>query len=434
MNKVQISIFCQTYNHVKYIQDSIEGFLKQKTQYLYHIFIYDDCSNDGTSDIISKYKNKYPDIIEVYRPKENRYIEDRRKGFPEREKIKKKYLTGKYIAVCEGDDFWIDPYKLQTQVEFLEKHLECAMTVHDAWRFDCQTGEKEKHSNFDKTGYLMPEDIILKGAGGIPTASFVLRREAFFWDDKFPKCEVGDWPRQLFAITKGKIYYFNEKKSVYRYMHEGSWNAKYRCDKFYSICHRLRMIDFLMRYDEYTDRKFHLSIRKRESVYFFDNISESVDINGAWAYKEICDKLSQETEKKCDILIDNMKRVWGLLHGVYYDNKEIETYSKKNKYVVIMGAGKYSNIIRRYLEENSIKYVGCIISNNQSIPENESINIWEIKDFPFKWEETGILVALHPQWQDEAEKTLLEEQVYSYYAPFWIEDNFYYNDSTKVQI
>jgi len=432
MENVQISIFCQTYNHVKYIQDAIEGILNQITEFTYRIFIYDDVSSDGTSEIIGRYKNKHPDIIEIFRPDRNRYEEERQKGFPEREKIRKKYLTGKYIALCEGDDCWVDPYKLQTQVEFMEKHLECVMTVHDAWQLDCRTGEKRKHSNFNATGYLTPEDIILKGAGGIPTASFVLSREAFFWDESFPKCEVGDWPRQLFAITKGKIYYFNEKMSLYRYMHNGSWSAKYGDDKIYSICHRLRMIEFLTKYDDYTSRKFHLSIRKRENIYFFDNISEYMEIDDVQLYVKKCNELSRLTERKYDTLMEDMKRIWGLLNEVSYNDKEIEKYAKKYKYLVIIGMGKYSDVIRRYLEKCGIEYIGCILSNDQKVLEDE--NVWKIEDFPYRWEETGIIVALHPKWQEDAEKSLLAERVYSYYAPFWIEDNIYYKDSTKIHI
>lgn len=72
------------------------------------------------------------------------------------------------------------------------------------------------------------------------------------------------------------------------------------------------------------------------------------------------------------------------------------------------------------------------MSNDQKVLEDE--NVWKIEDFPYRWEETGIIVALHPKWQEDAEKSLLAERVYSYYAPFWIEDNIYYKDSTKIHI
>ena len=422
MENVTISIYCQTYNHAPYIRDAIEGFLAQKTEYSYHIFIYDDASNDGTSDIIKEYKNNYPDKITLYRPAQNSYKEEIQNGFRGREQLKKKYLTGKYIALCEGDDYWIDPHKLQTQIDYMEIHPECIMTVHDAWRIDCQTGEKKKHSNFETDGYLSIEDIIIKGAGGLPTASFVVRKDAFFWDDKFPRCGVGDWPQQLFSITKGKIYYFDKKMAVYRYMHLGAWSEKYTNNKLYAICHRLEMIDFLIKYDKYTDKKFHLSVRERENTLFEDNLQEYTEIDDMELDEKECLKLSFETDGKYDIIIAKMRKVWGLLQGILGIDSEILTYSSKFKYIVVMGMGKYSNILTQVLNKLGIQIDGHILSNNQQIPEIENKKIWKIKDYPYNWEETGVFVGLHSKWQNEAEMSLIEE-VSSYYAPFWIEDN-----------
>ena len=115
-NEILVSICCITYNHEKYIRDAIEGFLMQKTDFPFEVLIHDDASTDGTADIIREYETKYPDIIKPIYQTENQYS----KGI----KISATYnyprAKGKYIALCEGDDYWIDPYKLQKQVDFLE--------------------------------------------------------------------------------------------------------------------------------------------------------------------------------------------------------------------------------------------------------------------------------------------------------------------------
>src|SRR5690625_1921775 len=113
-----VSVSCRTYNHEKLIRDAIEGILMQKTTFPIELIIHDDASTDSTADIIRDYESKYPHIIKPIYQEENQYS----KGV----KIGMKYihpkLKGKYYAICEGDDYWIDPYKLQKQINLLEEH------------------------------------------------------------------------------------------------------------------------------------------------------------------------------------------------------------------------------------------------------------------------------------------------------------------------
>lgn len=121
-----ISIICITYNHVNFIRDAIEGFLKQKTRYSYEIIIHDDASDDGTADIILDYYYKYPDIIKPIIQKQNQHS----KGVDIILEIIINHAKGKYLAFCEGDDFWSDPNKLENQVSFLENNIEFVGTAH----------------------------------------------------------------------------------------------------------------------------------------------------------------------------------------------------------------------------------------------------------------------------------------------------------------
>lgn len=131
-NPVLVSISCVTYNHAPFIRQCLEGFLMQKTNFPFEILIHDDASTDGTSDIIREYEEKYPKIFLPIYQKENQYAKNIRRisatfNFPR--------ARGKYIAMCEGDDYWTDPYKLQKQVDFLENNSDINLCCHD-WEVD----------------------------------------------------------------------------------------------------------------------------------------------------------------------------------------------------------------------------------------------------------------------------------------------------------
>lgn len=123
-----VSICCLTYNHTPFIRKCLDGFLMQKTDFPIEILIHDDASTDGTDDIIREYTAKYPDLIFPLFETENQYS----KGHAGEMDIKYNYsrARGKYIAYCEGDDYWTEPLKLQKQVDFLEEHPEYSVCFH----------------------------------------------------------------------------------------------------------------------------------------------------------------------------------------------------------------------------------------------------------------------------------------------------------------
>ena len=125
-----VSICMITYNHEKYIKDALEGFLSQKTDFSYEVIVHDDASTDHTADILREYEQKYPNIIKPVYQTENQFSKLRLQGkavimscLP--------LIKGKYVATCEGDDYWIDCYKLQKQVDFLEKNPDYVACVHN---------------------------------------------------------------------------------------------------------------------------------------------------------------------------------------------------------------------------------------------------------------------------------------------------------------
>lgn len=121
-----VSISCITYNHAPYIRQCLDGFMMQQTNFAFEVLIHDDASTDGTTEIIKEYEEKYPDIIKPLYEEENQWVKGRRGSavfnFPR--------AKGKYIALCEGDDYWIDPLKLQKQVDFLEANPDFVMCSH----------------------------------------------------------------------------------------------------------------------------------------------------------------------------------------------------------------------------------------------------------------------------------------------------------------
>lgn len=127
MDTPLVSICSITYNHAPYIRQCLDGFLMQKTKFRYEIIIHDDASTDGTTEIIKEYAEKHPDLITPIFQKENQYSKGIRGMFP---RFCFPHAKGKYIALCEGDDYWTDPLKLQKQVDFLESHPDYVMCSH----------------------------------------------------------------------------------------------------------------------------------------------------------------------------------------------------------------------------------------------------------------------------------------------------------------
>ena len=122
-----VSIVNNTYNHEGFIRDAIEGFLMQKTTFRVEILVHDDASTDGTAGIVREYTLKFPDLIYPVFQTENQYS----KGIKVSSTYQFPRTRGKYIAICEGDDYWTDPLKLQKQVEFLESNPEYVICYHD---------------------------------------------------------------------------------------------------------------------------------------------------------------------------------------------------------------------------------------------------------------------------------------------------------------
>lgn len=221
MNKENVVIvWCITYNQARYIEDALKGFLMQKTDFKYEVVVHDDASTDGTTDIIRNYERLYPDIITAYIEKDNQW---KKGGLPRIIGLLNKYhRRGKYIALCEGDDYWTDPHKLQRQVDFLETHMEYSMCFHSALKkYECDATcwincENIEDKDYDAT------DLFVNWT--VPTASILCRREAMvFYESLKSADDIQNY--DIFIILScamtGKIRGIHEQMSVYRIQGSG---------------------------------------------------------------------------------------------------------------------------------------------------------------------------------------------------------------------
>jgi len=208
-----------TYNHAQYISQAIEGVLLQKVNFIIELIIGEDHSTDTTRAICERYTEDYPDIIKLL-PSE------RNLGMMPNFIRTLCCCQGKYIATCEGDDYWTDPYKLQKQVDFLEANPEYVFTFHDAEILNQKTGEKRiriGESNIDSTVDL--KSLIIQK--NIATASLVFRNIIDFHSlpDWFSKISNGDYGLCVLLAEKGPGKYLPDVMSVYRVHDGGVWSS-----------------------------------------------------------------------------------------------------------------------------------------------------------------------------------------------------------------
>lgn len=252
-NDIMVSIYCKAYNHEKYIRDCLEGFVCQKTNFRYEVIIHDDASTDGTADIIREYEQKYPDLIRPIYQTENQYS----KRVPVFSQIMLPMMRGKYIACCEGDDYWTDSGKLQMQVDFLETHPEYSACVHNTEIINMSNGKR--FVNYpDKDGTYELKDVVAGNMSCYHTSSLVYRIEYAKDRPAFLRMQsgVGDYPLSIYLALSGRIQYFGRVMSVYRYGTEGSWTRRLGNDNQKKIANFNKQIAMLEAANEYSGHRY----------------------------------------------------------------------------------------------------------------------------------------------------------------------------------
>lgn len=259
-DEIKVSISCLTYNHEKYIRKCLDGFVNQKTDFKFEVLIHDDASTDGTADIIKEYEQRYPNIIKPIYQTENQYS----KGVKISEIYQFPRVKGKYFALCEGDDCWIDPNKLQKQHDFLENNPEYSTCVHCAIF----------HSVSDDKDTIVPEisediditiDDAIIGGGSLVATNSIMRRtdQVFSKPSCFEAIGFGDYQEIIHSAICGKIRCFADVMSLYNCGTEGSWTSRvwnYPNKRIEVYKEKIRMLKCV---DEYYEYKYHEPFEKK---------------------------------------------------------------------------------------------------------------------------------------------------------------------------
>jgi glycosyltransferase involved in cell wall biosynthesis len=225
MTSPLVSICCLTFNHVNFIRQCLDGFMLQKCEFEFEVLIHDDASTDATVNIIHEYENKFPQIIKPIYQIENQYS----KGIKPTFAYNLPRAKGKYIAFCEGDDYWTDPLKLQKQVDFLEKNESFVFCGHDvAIRSEYLNSITDKFEY--KKSIIKLKDCIF----GPPThtSSWVFKK-IDIPEKIFKSVIAGDDALMCFLASKGDGYYLQETMGVYRLSDVGTWSTFTQIEKDY---------------------------------------------------------------------------------------------------------------------------------------------------------------------------------------------------------
>lgn len=215
-DNISVTINCIAYNQEKFIEKAIDSFLMQQTDFAYEILIHDDASDDGTAEIIKKYENKYPNIVKGIYEDVNQWSNGNKNIFG----INCKKARGKYIALCEGDDFFSSEMKLQKCFNFMEKHPDFSACTH-------QTNVVDLDGNYIRKFYKGDEDVEIKNLDSFltfpHTSSYFFKNpyhNSFYnlsFINKFNFVSGWDKSYVLYFFATGKIYYSAEVMSCYRY-------------------------------------------------------------------------------------------------------------------------------------------------------------------------------------------------------------------------
>ncbi len=220
-----VSVFCASFNHKEWIADAIKGFLLQQTPFRFEVIIHDDASTDGSNEVIRSIAERYPRLIKPILQTTNQFSQGNRPA-----KAMLPASSGSYIALCEGDDYWIDAQKLARQAKRMQSQPELSFITHNAIS---QKGERAKlFRRMDKEMPFEAQDIIDCDRQFAPTASYMFKRELYeVLPSWFSQAPVGDFYLELYSQKLGTGLYLPDCMSVYRQNLPGSWSAGFNADR-----------------------------------------------------------------------------------------------------------------------------------------------------------------------------------------------------------
>ncbi len=272
MKDVEVTVYCLVYNHGKYLSECLNAIVNQKTNFRFKVVVHDDASTDNSADIIREFEAKYPDIIEPIYQTENQH--SKRVGIVQNFIYPR--MEGKYVAICEGDDFWIDENKLQKQYDAMEENPDIHLCV-------CRVREVDKNGN--SLGFSKPRDPRIIG-GRVPAETVVkvvaecgyqFQTSGYFYrkasydvfnsnrDKYYVKSKIGDTQLILYFSHLGDFYFIDEELSCHR-NNDSNWSTRVDSIPEEKLEMVTDVIKFYNKFDDYTGGKYRKYVKIRLDI------------------------------------------------------------------------------------------------------------------------------------------------------------------------
>lgn len=344
----KVLVRCMTYNHEPYIEEALNGFVMQKTNFPFIVAVIDDASTDNNMTVIKEFISKNCNRTKNYIEEDKEYgkviqsqstnnpnchfyvvlLNKNHYSDPNKRALRHFYYRfiedqAKYIAMCEGDDYWTDPNKLQKQVDFLESHPDYIMCCHDVeWHGDQEFQKLSVSSESDID--LKVEDIISRGGYYINICSVVYRKELELTKTNYQKiAQVGDHPLCIKAALSGKVRFMHDTMGVYRCFVKNGWTDRNYHNHQKMAVHLINTIEWMQALNKETKRKYNSSIVQLIGSAY----SYSYRYGGfpnRWAYlKASYEAGGKVTIRACkDILIEFFPYLWSCYHAIQIKGKK----------------------------------------------------------------------------------------------------------------
>jgi glycosyltransferase involved in cell wall biosynthesis len=290
MIKPLVSVLCLTYNHESFIIQAIDSFLNQVTKFPIELVIGLDASSDSTTNILKSYQQKNPDILRII-------TSNKRVGVRLNAKRTRAACRGRYIAMCEGDDYWIDPYKLQKQFDFLETHPKYSICTHNVVVKNEHGGEESEWLGRNHKQKYTLRDLLKYGSGGATCSLFFRNILEGNYPDWFYTLPGADWALQILLCEKGDMHYFREPMGVYRRHDQGMTKVNNPKDL-------IRIFDdggvkLCETFDTHFKGKYHEEITNNLVNYFYPQLIK--------AYEKLGD--DQNIKKYSRLILSNYRHL-----------------------------------------------------------------------------------------------------------------------------
>ncbi len=296
---MKVSVWMTAYNHEKYLQQCLDSVLRQKTNFDFDIILGEDCSKDKTREIALEYQKKYPEKIKLLLPEKNI-------GMMDMDLATWSLCKGEYLALLNGDDYWTDENKLQTQADLLDENPDTVICFHKA-KVEDETNRSSFETVYLETTDTMPVESLLLGYNPIMTPTVMIRN---IWTipEWYRDLPYGDMPLYLMLAQKGKIKYIDKMMSVYRVHSAGQWQG----ESVYN--NLLKDLKFYKVMNEKLDYKYDRQIKAIFAQRYFDLILIYIRQKKYYQAKRFFKKLILTGDK---FLVNNKREVINLYRILY---------------------------------------------------------------------------------------------------------------------